>query len=160
MHLFFTEGENAVDFPSCSCHLRDAQHGMRQRGCPLLLTPVQTHVLPFRQVPLHAVIGGVAACTEPLDKVLGVFDSGKADELPPQSETPLLAMYAAAPPGAVDGITPVALVGEGVQGVFVARDRVAVVQGQAHSLKPLHRQRGCWLAVPGFVARITELTRL
>ena len=45
--------------------------------------------------------------------------------------------------GAVDGITPVALVEQGVQGVFVASDRIAVVQGQPRPLDRLGGLRDC-----------------
>jgi hypothetical protein len=97
--------------------------------------PVQTHVLPLWQIPLYGIVGGVFLCPEPLDKVLGVFNSGEADKLAPQAQAPLLAMNAAAPLlSAVDGVAPVELVEERVQSVLVTGDRVGLVQGQPRPL--------------------------
>jgi predicted DNA repair protein MutK len=92
----------------------------------LLLVPVQTHVLPLWQIPLYGIVGGVFLCLEPLDKVLGVFNSGEADKLAPQAQAPLLAMNAAAPLlSAVDGIAPVELVEERVRGKLTCRPIVS-----------------------------------
>jgi hypothetical protein len=127
LFFFFVRGEGAVVSPLTPT-VRYSLHRTRYCESVLLLTPVQTHKLPLWQVPLDAVIGGVALGTKALDEGLGLFNVRKADELAPQSETPLLGMNAAASlSGAVDGVAPVALVEQRVDSVFVAGDWVAVV---------------------------------
>src|SRR6266571_1134591 len=87
--------------------LRDALHGMRRHGRPLVFRSVQPHELPFRQVPLHAVVGSVALCMKPLDEGLGVFNIRKADELSPQFDAPLFGVNTASSiEGAVEDVAP------------------------------------------------------
>jgi len=98
----------------------------------LVFTPVQTHILPLWQIPLHAVRGSVALGPKPLDKGLGILEVREAHELAPQFDAPVLAMNATASLwGTVDGIAAVLLVEQCVQGVFVAGDRIGVMQRQS-----------------------------
>src|SRR5712691_11312228 len=141
--------------------LRYSLHGTRPHGRAWSFIPVQTHMPPLRQIPLHAVIGGASICSKPLDEVLGVFDIAEADELSLQSQTPLLTMNTTSSLlGAVDGIAPVVLVEQRVDRIFIASDRIGVMQGQAHTLERLHGRDGGSLPIPGFPARIPALIPL
>src|SRR6266567_3976825 len=79
--------------------------------------------------------GGVALSAKLLNEGLGLLDTREAHELAPQFDAPLLPMNTTSPLlGTIDGIAPVELIEQRVDGVLVAGDRVGLVQGQSRAL--------------------------
>src|SRR5712692_922349 len=141
---FVREGKMWISLPlvPSSIPLYPYKAILRSACIPLPMT-VQTVIHILRHMPLHTCPRHVPVGLKVLDHLLGLFNIRKTGILAIETQaSPALAMqHASSLSGTVDGIAPVVLIEEAVQGVFIPCHRVHLMQGQAHRLDGLDLNR-------------------